>query len=318
MCFLLFYLGADRTCQRQINTASQQNRNFGEAKPPYSYLCLITMAIESTPTGIISLNDIYKYIMNKFPFYRKDLKKWQNSIRHNLSLNDCFVKVPRPPGSSGKGNFWALHPKSGNMFENGSYLRRARKFRLERSPAEMGMVQRGDVSMQGMGVYPHQNTLDSNYGINTWYYHQNAYRPYPMRMNPDNPSCSFNSGCNVSPQSPGMSLRPNGIYPNLATPHGSNYAYQPQGSSQFRSGYFQQQCTATHSQPHSSYPSSSDTSPVNNPSFNQNWWYFILYRIQRVIPVIYGMLVISVSFCWLEVFFLEVQIIIFVGFSVHL
>ena len=110
-------------------TASQNERSFGKEKPPYSYMAMITMALESSSTGMMTLPDIYDYIMKRFPFYENNKKRWQNSIRHNLSLNDCFVKVQR--GLPGKGCHWALHPDCGNMFENGSYLRRAKKFKLK-------------------------------------------------------------------------------------------------------------------------------------------------------------------------------------------
>ena len=102
-----------------------------EGKPPYSYVNLITFAINSTPKKRMTLNDIYQYIMETFPFYRQNQQRWQNSIRHSLSFNDCFVKVPRSPERPGKGSYWTLHNMAGNMFENGCYLRRQKRFKCE-------------------------------------------------------------------------------------------------------------------------------------------------------------------------------------------
>lgn len=107
-------------------------RNYTHAKPPYSYISLISMAIKNNPHQMLTLAEIYQFIMDLFPFYRQNQQRWQNSIRHSLSFNDCFVKVPRTPDKPGKGSFWTLHPDSGNMFENGCYLRRQKRFKDEK------------------------------------------------------------------------------------------------------------------------------------------------------------------------------------------
>lgn len=102
------------------------------AKPPYSYISLIAMAIQASPRKMCTLNEIYQFIMNLFPYYRQNQQRWQNSVRHSLSFNDCFIKVPRSSEIPGKGAFWALHPEAHNMFENGCYLRRQKRFKLNK------------------------------------------------------------------------------------------------------------------------------------------------------------------------------------------
>ncbi|XP_052618008.1 hepatocyte nuclear factor 3-gamma isoform X1 [Peromyscus californicus insignis] len=111
--------------------AKGYRRPLAHAKPPYSYISLITMAIQQAPGKMLTLSEIYQWIMDLFPYYRENQQRWQNSIRHSLSFNDCFVKVARSPDKPGKGSYWALHPSSGNMFENGCYLRRQKRFKLE-------------------------------------------------------------------------------------------------------------------------------------------------------------------------------------------
>ncbi|NXE14395.1 FOXA2 factor, partial [Lophotis ruficrista] len=126
-------------------------------KPPYSYISLITMAIQQSPNKMLTLSEIYQWIMDLFPFYRQNQQRWQNSIRHSLSFNDCFLKVPRSPDKPGKGSFWTLHPDSGNMFENGCYLRRQKRFKCEKQlAAKEGGGGAGSGGKKGPGQPPNQ------------------------------------------------------------------------------------------------------------------------------------------------------------------
>ncbi|KAF7121902.1 hypothetical protein CNMCM5793_009456 [Aspergillus hiratsukae] len=79
-----------------------------DLKPPYSYATLIAQAIFSSEEEKLTLNSIYNWIMDKYAFYRHSQSGWQNSIRHNLSLNKAFQKVPRRTDEPGKGMKWQI------------------------------------------------------------------------------------------------------------------------------------------------------------------------------------------------------------------
>lgn len=136
----------DMNRAQAINRAREKTyrRSYTHAKPPYSYISLITMSIQQSANKMCTLSEIYQFIMDLFPFYRQNQQRWQNSIRHSLSFNDCFVKVPRTPDRPGKGSYWTLHPDSGNMFENGCYLRRQKRFKVQRRKGEHKGSEGGD------------------------------------------------------------------------------------------------------------------------------------------------------------------------------
>ncbi|XP_028277560.1 forkhead box protein I3-A [Parambassis ranga] len=104
-------------------------------RPPYSYSALIAMAIQSAPQKRLTLSQIYQYVSENFPFYSRNKAGWQNSIRHNLSLNDCFRKVPRSENDPGKGNYWTLDANCEKMFDNGNF-RRKRKRKADSTSAD--------------------------------------------------------------------------------------------------------------------------------------------------------------------------------------
>lgn len=106
------------------------NQTRKRRRPPYSYSSLIAQAITSTPHARMTLREIYTWISKSYPeLYSMDgpdSQGWQNTVRHNLSLNKSFVKVARTaqdiyescasadPAHSqaarGKGGWWTIDP----------------------------------------------------------------------------------------------------------------------------------------------------------------------------------------------------------------
>ncbi|XP_064609526.1 hepatocyte nuclear factor 3-gamma-like [Liolophura sinensis] len=105
-----------------------------ETKPGLSYIALISMAIQSSEEKRLLLSEIYQWISENFPYYQSKDKSWRNSVRHNLSLNECFVKNGR--SENGKGNYWSIHLANVEDFEQGDFRRRHARRRVRKCDEE--------------------------------------------------------------------------------------------------------------------------------------------------------------------------------------
>ncbi|XP_063373920.1 forkhead box protein L2-like isoform X1 [Cydia amplana] len=190
-------------------------------KPPYSYVALITMAIHNSQSKRATLSEIYAYIIKEFPFFEQKKKGWQNSIRHNLSLNDCFIKIPREGGGERKGNYWTLDPHCGDMFENGNYRRRRRMKRPSRATPYSKSIF-GDayhVSHVAQHVPPHMQPLPL--GGRNYFGATSPYPPsYPRYdtawLSPSSAGLGYGGACG------GVGRSPPGCSPHTALPHQSS------------------------------------------------------------------------------------------------
>ena len=143
------------------HTASSSRHHGEDGKPPYSYAQLIVQAISAAPDKQLTLNGIYSYITRNYPYYKTADKGWQNSIRHNLSLNRYFHKVPRNSEEPGKGSFWRIETSNESKLLDQAYRRRRKRENSNNSAShsasatpnpEVSISQRSASSFDGPGV----------------------------------------------------------------------------------------------------------------------------------------------------------------------
>ena len=127
-----------------------------EPKPNHSYIGLIAMAILSNKDKKLVLSDIYQWILDNYNYFRTRGPGWRNSIRHNLSLNDCFIKSGR--SANGKGHYWAIHPANLEDFQKGDFRRRRAQRRVRK---HMGLAVPDDEDSPSPSESPVNHWIDT-------------------------------------------------------------------------------------------------------------------------------------------------------------
>ena len=119
---------AEEIRQAQQDT-NKPATNTKAGKPSESHVELISRAIMESSEQRLILADIYQYIYDNYPYFQTAPRVWRNTVRYNLSTNECFIKKGRAP--SGRGFYWAIHPACVGDFQKGEFNRRLARQRVQ-------------------------------------------------------------------------------------------------------------------------------------------------------------------------------------------
>ncbi|XP_035673342.1 forkhead box protein M1-like [Branchiostoma floridae] len=98
----------DKQDRKYDRIGKPQRKSHDSNRPPYSYMALIQFAINSSPARRMTLKEIYTWIEGRFPYFKTAKQGWKNSIRHNLSLHDIFIRETTKCESGRALSYWTL------------------------------------------------------------------------------------------------------------------------------------------------------------------------------------------------------------------
>ncbi|KAG9351464.1 hypothetical protein JZ751_022714 [Albula glossodonta] len=131
---------------KRLQRVLQESNNLKSGawpRPPVNYCILIAMALNSSRTGSLNVQQIYNFTREHFPFFQTAPDGWKNTIRHNLCFSNSFRKTPQQVSSEGKRKscLWHLTVDGRRRLRNEIHTLTGESFRvLRRSMNNPDMV----------------------------------------------------------------------------------------------------------------------------------------------------------------------------------
>uniref|UniRef100_A0A672V370 Fork-head domain-containing protein n=1 Tax=Strigops habroptila TaxID=2489341 RepID=A0A672V370_STRHB len=102
-------------CPRQMSAKIEG----GWPRPPLNYCILISLALCNSTGGSLTVQQIYHFTRQHFPFFQTAPEGWKSTIRHNLCFSSCFKKSTSFACAKGnhKSCLWKLTPGGHRKFQ---------------------------------------------------------------------------------------------------------------------------------------------------------------------------------------------------------
>ncbi|CAI5795463.1 box R1 isoform X1 [Podarcis lilfordi] len=150
--------------------AKKLKRTLGDwPRPPLNYCILISLALSSSVSSSLTVQEIYQFIRKHFPFFRTAPEGWKNTIRHNLCFSSSFEKTAAFVCLDGnrKSRMWKLTTEGWRKFRAETQELPEDLVRLMRQSMDKPELMRSlfglgsSLNLDGMEETPLQSTVHS-------------------------------------------------------------------------------------------------------------------------------------------------------------